>query len=67
MSFKEGDVVQLRSGGPKMTVTGVVGQDSRLQTVAAVAGYEDGDVSVEYFDGAKLEKKMFKKTSVELV
>ncbi|WP_445368353.1 YodC family protein [Methylomonas sp. BW4-1] len=65
MDFNKGDVVALKSGGPKMTVTGVVGGDAILN-VTKVQGYSDGDVSVEYFHQDKLEKAMFKKTSLVL-
>lgn len=64
MSFNKGDVVVLKSGGPRMTVTGVVGQDRALD-MASASGYENGDVSVEYFVKDKLEKQMFKASSIE--
>lgn len=65
MSFNKGDVVMLKSGGPKMTVTGVVGQDRALD-ITSMSGYEQGDVSVEYFAKDRLEKQMFKATSIVL-
>jgi len=48
-----------------MTVTAVVGQDSLLN-IAKVQGFIDGDVSVEYFLNNKLERGMFKQTSLKL-
>jgi uncharacterized protein YodC (DUF2158 family) len=67
VSFKPGDVVQLKSGGPTMTVTGVVGQDPLLNVLKAAQGLSDGDIAVEYFDSAnKLVKHTFKASSVVL-
>ena len=68
MTFQAGDVVRLKSGGPLMTVTGVVGVDSRLNVLKAAAGLQDGDVAVEYFDGSeKLVKGNFHATSLSKV
>lgn len=65
MNFDVGDVVRLKSGGPGMTVTGVVGSDRRLDIVQAVGGFQAGDVSVEYFDSSnKLIKGTFQATSI---
>ncbi len=71
MNFKEGDVVQLKSGGPRMTITGIIGESDQnsplnLRALQKVAGFENGDVTVQYFDGARLEKAVFKKTVIEL-
>ena len=63
--FNEGDVVILKSGGPRMTVTGVVRQDNDLRLLIS-QGYAEGDVTVEWFDGMKLERGTFRQTSVEL-
>ncbi|MHA3024898.1 YodC family protein [Chromohalobacter israelensis] len=63
MDFKKGDVVQLKSGGPKMTVTGVIGEDNHLRMLTA-NGFEEGDVTVEYFNGNSLERNTFRKSSL---
>ncbi|MBL3658275.1 DUF2158 domain-containing protein [Fulvivirga sediminis] len=49
MAFKIGDVVQLKSGGPEMTVKGVIGDAnsplSKTENAALkMAGNEGGDV-----------------------
>lgn len=64
MSFEKGDVVQLKSGGPAMTVTAIMGQEPLLDRIRPEE-FTDGDVTVEYFNGNKLEKGMFRKTSLE--
>ena len=68
MNFEAGDVVQLKSGGPYMRVTGVVGVDPRRNILQAAQSLEDGDVTVEYFDAAnKLVKGTFRATSITKV
>ena len=65
MGFKHGDVVELKSGGPKMTVTAIFGQDPLLNIYAA-QGFLEGDVAVEYFINGKRERAMFKQLSLKL-
>lgn len=66
MSFDVGNVVILKSGGPEMTVTGVIGQDYTLDMLK-VRGFQDGDVTVEYFDGATLIRNTFLQTSLRKI
>lgn len=49
--FEKGSVVQLKSGGPKMTVDAV---------------YADGDVRVVWFAGSKMESKVVTQDSLNL-
>ncbi|WP_341314536.1 DUF2158 domain-containing protein [Paraburkholderia sp. IMGN_8] len=65
MSYNEGDVVRLKSGGPQMTVSGIIGPDSPLRMLK-MQGFDDGDVTVQYFDGGKLVNATFKQTVIEL-
>lgn len=53
--FKKGDIVQLKSGGPKMTVDAVDGEDAFSTT---------GGVWAIWFAGAKRERAHF---SVEAI
>jgi uncharacterized protein YodC (DUF2158 family) len=50
--FKEGDIVQLKSGGPKMTVTGF-----------STSGY----LYCKWFAGSKLQDGSFNPESLEAV
>jgi len=48
--FEIGDVVQLRSGGPKMTVHGLV---------------SDGDVVCKWFEGNEVREESFPKDTLK--
>ena len=68
MSFKIGDVVRFKSGGPKMTVNNVVGETtSQLEQMAYTnAGHKDGDLVCKWFKNESLESGVFKPETVEL-
>lgn len=65
-SIKAGDVVQLKSGGPKMTVQRVIGSDqSNLGLKASdeflkLKGFRDGDVICNWFESSSLKDGTFK-------
>jgi len=46
--FKEGDIVQLKSGGPKMTVEDIF----------------DDDIMCQWFEGSKLNEGIFTQESL---
>lgn len=50
MAFKKGDLVELKSGGPVMTVN---------------AAYPDGDVNTVWFSGKKMEQGMFSQETLK--
>ena len=52
MEFKLGDTVQLKSGGPLMTVSNV--------TEEAYMQYSKGDVSCTWFEGNTVKQATFK-------
>ena len=52
MTFKKGDIVQLKSGGPKMTI-----EDNDAYA---------GNVDVVYFAGSKMENKRVDPESLQL-
>lgn len=69
MEFKIGDVVQLKSGGPEMTVQNVIGETTnKTETLAyTTAGHSHGDLVCKWFAGAKLEINIFKATTLDKI
>lgn len=64
MNFAKGDIVQLKSGGPKMTVKGIVGDSvqslSSLEEKAyKIHGIEEGTVICEWFLNNELKSGQF--------
>jgi len=51
-NFEIGDVVQLRSGGPKMTVHGLV---------------SDGDIVCQWFEGNEVHEESFPKDALKKI
>lgn len=66
MENKIGDIVQLKSGGPQMTVQRIVGSDSSNLLIKAAdefmksQGFREGDIVCQWFNGNKLESGTFK-------
>jgi uncharacterized protein YodC (DUF2158 family) len=70
MELKIGDIVQLKSGGPQMTVQRIIGADKAHLIKAAdeflkTQGFTDGDVVCQWFNGSKLDNGTFKTESLE--
>ena len=65
-TLKIGDVVQLKSGGPKMTVQRIIGSDNNNIGLKAgdeflkLRGFKDGDVICHWFEGSSLRDGTFK-------
>lgn len=71
--LKQGDVVQLNSGGPKMSVVRFIGADTsnfQLTTVDEVlkmGGFTDGDVVCQWFNANDLATGTFKIETLKIV
>jgi uncharacterized protein YodC (DUF2158 family) len=71
--MKTGDIVQLKSGGPRMTVQRIIGSDkSNFGLKAAdeflkMKGFEDGDVICQWFEGNRLNDGTFKVNTLNVV
>ena len=69
--FKVGDVVQLKSGGPKMTIKRLIGQgtdnwQSRINEEAMKAiGHKNGDLVCVWFENNQLKDAVFPPETVE--
>jgi len=56
-----GDVVQLKSGGPKMTIHKIVGGNIENELFATVfKGADKGDIECKWFENGRIESAYFK-------
>ena len=68
-----GDVVQLKSGGPKMTIQRIIGFDKNNFGLKAadeylkMRGFSDGDVVCQWFEGNNLQDGTFKVASLKMI
>ena len=68
-----GNIVQLKSGGPKMTVQRVIGADKNNFGLKAadeylkLRGFNDGDVICQWFEGNALKDGTFKAASLNTI
>ncbi len=71
--IKIGDIVQLKSGSPKMTVQRFIGQGNDHIGVKAIdeyykmKGYKEGDVICQWFETNQLKDGVFAKASLAIV
>ncbi len=60
-----GDLVQLKSGGPKMTVKRIIGQGMDTwqgktnEQVLKIQGYKEGDLVCIWFEENKINESVF--------
>ncbi|WP_181309067.1 YodC family protein [Rufibacter sp. XAAS-G3-1] len=69
MDFNIGDVVELKSGGPKMTIQKIVGKSTdKMENFALkTAGHSDGDLVCQWFINNKLETNIFKPETLKKI
>lgn len=71
--LKSGDVVMLKSGGPKMTIQRFVGDASDVsskfqdEALKIIKGNKEGDVVCQWFDGNISKNDIFPMVSLEKV
>ena len=58
--FMTGDVVQLKSGGPKMTVHKIIGGSDLDVLASAFRGADKGDIECKWFENGRIESAHFK-------
>ena len=68
--FKVGDVVQLKSGGPSMTVDFIIGEGKRTEKILDIQlknkGFDDGDVRCIWFEKTTKKQDFFKKDALKI-
>lgn len=65
--FQVGDIVQLKSGGPTMIVSGIVGGGQGLmnEAMTTVQGLDKGDGVCTWFDGDHKQQPGFAAATLE--
>ncbi len=65
--FKKGDVVRLKSGGPKMTISTIHTENHNFMTGEKTGNKEEPEYFVEWFDEKNLLKNAtFKESVIEI-
>lgn len=73
MALATGTVVQLKSGGPEMTINGIIGDTNNpigktTETGLKMGGYQNGDAYCQWFDDKnELKSGCFKPSMLDEV
>ena len=73
MELKTGDIVMLKSGGPKMTIQRFLGDSNEVSTkvqdeaLKIIKGNKSGDVVCQWFDSNQSKNDIFPVESLEKV
>ncbi len=71
--LKSTDIVQLNSGGPKMSILRFIGTDNTniklkvADDALKICGFTEGDVICQWFDGNKLTTGTFKRCTLIVI
>lgn len=55
-----GDVVELKSGGPKMTIHRIIGNSDTEIFASVFKGADKGDIECKWFENGRIESAYFK-------
>ena len=66
MKFNIGDLVELKSGGPEMTIHSIVGDSTNEfeSSIFITKGYKEGDLICKWFLNGNVQSEIFKAETV---
>ncbi len=66
MKFSIGDTVELKSGGPEMTIHSIIGDSTNKfeSSIFITKGYKVGDLICKWFLNSNLQSDIFKSETI---